>query len=141
MTNEQSTRRIKAAEGGFAAWSSGNADAPEKYFNPAASLYDVVAGEKLEGWQAIRSFFSSNLIAGSNLTLVPERYWVSDEGVALSWIMSFTVMDDTFGAENKGKRTRVMGMSSLEFDDQDLITSEVDYWSQADIPRSLGIVD
>ena len=141
MKDERSARRIKVAEGVFAAWSSGNADAPEKYFHPEGSLYDVVAGKKLEGWPAIRAFFAAEADPARNLTLIPERYWVSDEGVALSWVMSFTVLDDSFGAEHKGKRTRIMGMSNLTFNDNDLITSEVDYWSMTDIPRSLELTD
>ncbi len=141
MKDERSARRIKIAEGLFAAWSSGNADAPQNYFHPDGSLYDVVAGKKLEGWPAIRAFFAAEADPARKLTLIPERYWVNDEGVALSWIMSFTVLDDSFGADHKGKRTRIMGMSNLTFDDNDLITSEVDYWSMTDIPRSLELTD
>ncbi len=141
IRDERSIRRIKLAEGLFAAWSSGDADAPEQYFNPEGSLYDVVAGKKLEGWPAIRAFFAAEADPERKLTLIPERFWVSDEGVALTWIMSFKVLDDTFGAENKGKRTRIMGMSSIDFDDNDLVIREVDYWSMGDIPRSLGMTD
>ena len=86
----------------------------------------------------IRAFFAQGLTPDSDLELVPERYWISDDGVALTWIMSATVRDDTYGAENKGKKWRVMGMSSLDFNKDDLIVREVDYWTSTDIPRSLG---
>jgi hypothetical protein len=137
--DERSIKRIKLVEGLFKGWSSGNPDAPEKFFHPEGSLYDVVAGHKFQSWKEIRAFFAAEANPARNLTLVPERYWVSDAGVALTWIMSFTILDDSFGPENKGKRTRIMGMSSIDFDDNDLVVSEVDYWSMSDIPRSLGI--
>ncbi len=136
--DERSARRIQLAEDLFKAWSSGNADAPEKFFHPDGSLYDVVAGDEKDGWPAIRAFFAQGLTPGRNLELIPERYWISEEGVALTWIMSATVLDDAFGAENKGKRSRVMGMSSLDFDENDLIVREVDYWTRDDVARSLG---
>ena len=136
--DKRSARRIQLAEDVFKAWSSGDADAPEKFFHPDGSLYDVVAGHEHEGWPAIRAFFAQGLTPDSDLELVPERYWVSDDGVALTWIMSATVRDDTYGAENKGKKWRVMGMSSLDFNKDDLIVREVDYWTSTDIPRSLG---
>lgn len=136
--DERSARRIQLAEELFKAWSSGDADAPEKFFHPDGSLYDVVAGDEKDGWPAIRAFFAQGLTPGRNLELIPERYWISEEGVALTWIMSATVLDDAFGAENKGKRSRVMGMSSLDFDENDLIVREVDYWTRDDVARSLG---
>lgn len=139
MTADRDARRIKLAEGVFEAWSSGDADAPAKYFHPEGTLYDVVAAENFEGWPAIRAFFAQGLVPGRNLTLIPDRYWISEDGVALTWIMSSTVLDDTFGEENKGKRTRVMGMTCLDFDDNDLIIREVDYWTRDDVARSLGI--
>ena len=141
MQDERSARRIKLAEGLFEAWSSGDADAPEKFFHPEGTLYDVVAAENFEGWPAIHAFFAQGLTPGADLKLIPERYWTSDDGVALTWIMSFKVLDDAFGAENKGKRTRVMGMTCLDFDDNDLVVREVDYWTRDDVARSLGVVN
>ena len=82
-------------------------------------MYDVVAAENFEGWPAIRAFFAKGLAPGKDLTLIPDRYWVSDDAIALTWIMSSTVLDDSFGEHNKGKRTRVMGMTSLDFDDNE----------------------
>jgi len=136
---ERDARRIKLAEELFKAWSSGDADAPEKFFTPTGTLYDVVAGKLHDGWPEIREFFAGGLMPGRNLTLIPERYWVSDDGVALTWIMSMTITDDSMGPEIKGKRTRVMGMTELNYDEDDLVTKEVDYWTADDIPRSLGL--
>ncbi|MDP6828456.1 MAG: nuclear transport factor 2 family protein [Pseudomonadales bacterium] len=141
-TNEErNARRIQRAEDLFKAWSSGDADAPERFFKPTGTLYDVVAGELHDGWPEIRAFFAGGLAPGRNLELIPERYWVSDDGVALTWIMSSTITDDSLGPEIKGKRTRVMGMTSLDFDEDDLVIREVDYWTADDIPRSLGLKD
>ncbi len=71
--DERSARRIQLAEELFKAWSSGNADAPEKFFHPDGSLYDVVAGDEKDGWPAIRAFFAQGLTPGRNLELIPER--------------------------------------------------------------------
>ena len=51
--------RIELATKLFEAWSSGDADAPEQYFEPDGMLEDVVAGdEPHKGWPAIRAFFA-----------------------------------------------------------------------------------
>tara|TARA_B100001964_G_scaffold198360_1_gene224079 strand:+ start:818 stop:1261 length:444 start_codon:yes stop_codon:yes gene_type:complete len=139
QSGEKSTKRIQLATDLFKAWSSGDADAPEKFFHPEGTLHDVVAGETFDGWTAIRGFFARGLVPGKELTLIPERFWASDNGIALTWIMSSNVLDDTFGEHNKGKRTRVLGMTSLDFDDNDLVTAEVDYWTRDSVPRSLGV--
>ncbi|MBQ75260.1 MAG: hypothetical protein CMQ20_09595 [Gammaproteobacteria bacterium] len=138
-TGDKSAVRIQLAEDLFKAWSSGDVDAPEKFFHPKGTLHDVVAGETFDGWPAIRGFFANGLAPGMELALIPERYWVSDDGIALTWIMSSKILDDTFGEQNKGKRTRVMGMTSLDFDDNNLVVQEVDYWTRDSVPRSLGI--
>jgi len=39
-----SDARIQLATDLFAAWSSGNPDAPEPYLHPDAVLYDIVGG-------------------------------------------------------------------------------------------------
>jgi hypothetical protein len=135
----RAARRIQLAGELFKAWSSGDADAPARYFHPDGRLFDVVAGQTFEGWPAIRAFFAGGLAPGRNLELIPDRYWTSGDGVALTWIMSSTVLDDRFGAANRGRRSRVHGMSRLDFDADDRVVYEVDYWTRDEVARSLGV--
>ena len=51
--------RIDLAEKLFAAWSSGNPDAPKPYLAPDCVLYDIVGGEH-RGWETIRKFFAEH---------------------------------------------------------------------------------
>ena len=131
--------RITLATDLFAAWSSGNADAPEPFLHADAVLYDIVGGEH-QGWPAIRAFFANGISVWSDLVLAPEQFWVSDDGVALSWVMSATVpeqMGERFGAANVGKRWRSEGMTWLRLEDGK-VRREVDYHDSGAIMRSLS---
>ncbi len=129
--------RIDVATSLFAAWSSGDPDAPEKHLRPDATLYDIVGGEH-RGWPAIRAFFAVGLEKWPDLVLVPDQLWTNEAGVALSWVMSATVPDDRFGATNVGKTWRSEGMTSLELDGTTVVR-EVDYHDRGAIARSLGL--
>jgi steroid delta-isomerase-like uncharacterized protein len=129
---------IEIAKKLFLAWSSGNADAPAEYMTEDAVLYDIVAGEPKKGWPAIREFFANGLAHWPDLDLTPEKFWVNDTGVALTWLMTATVTDDRFGPEVKGKKWASEGMSYLEFRDGK-VCYEVDYHNGANVMRSLGL--
>ena len=45
----------------FAAWSSGDVDAPREFLTEDAVLYDIVEGNPKQGWPAIREFFGATL--------------------------------------------------------------------------------
>ena len=131
--------RITLATELFAAWSSGDADAPAPYLHPDAVLYDIVGGEH-QGWPAIRAFFANGITVWSDLVLAPEQFWTSDDGVALSWMMSATVpeqMAQRFGADNVGKKWCSEGMTWLRIDDGK-VRREVDYHDSGAIMRSLS---
>lgn len=120
--------RLRLATDLFAAWSSGDIDAPAAYLHDDAVLYDIVGGQH-EGWPAIRSFFGYGLQRFPDLTLVPEQFWTSDDGVALTWVMSASVTDATaarFGVEHLGRRWSSEGMSWLRIVDGK-VAREVDY--------------
>ena len=61
--NPDTDPRLDLARNLFAAWSSGDADAPEQYLTPDAVLYDIVGGEH-RGWPAIRAFFAAGCGCG-----------------------------------------------------------------------------
>lgn len=137
-TDERTDERIDLATRLFAAWSSGDADAPEPFLAPDAVLYDIVGGEH-HGWPAIRAFFASGLQRFPDLVLAPEQFWTSDDGVALSWVMSATVteaMGARFGAANVGRAWRSEGMTWLRIRDGRVVR-EVDYHDSAASMRSL----
>ena len=129
--------RIDVARDLFAAWSSGDADAPEPYLRPDATLYDIVGGEH-RGWPAIRAFFAAGLERWPDLVLAPEAYWTNDTGVALSWVMTASVPDERLGAANVGRTWRSEGMTHLELDGTTVVR-EVDYHDRGAIARSLGL--
>jgi hypothetical protein len=131
-------KEIEIAKKLFLGWSSGDADAPAPYMTEDAVLYDVVAGDAKEGWPAIREFFADGLKVWTDLDLTPEKFWVNDKGVALTWLMSATVPDERFGAAVKGKKWYSEGMSYLEFEG-DRVKYEVDYHNGANVMRSLGL--
>ena len=120
----------------FAAWSSGDPDAPRALLRDDAVLDDVIGGV-YHGWPAIRAYFQHGLERYPDLTLVPTGdFWHRDDGVALTWVMSASVRDDSFGPDAKGMRWQANGMSYLIFDD-DLLAREVDYHDAGSRARSI----
>lgn len=135
MTGEE---RIEIAKKLFAAWSSGDPDAPAEFLTEDAVLHDIVAGDDKAGWPAIRDFFQMTLNIMPGVVLEPNAFWVNEDGLALRWHMSATVQTDMFGPEHKGKTWHSDGMSTLEFRG-DKVCREVDYHHGPAVLRSLGI--
>jgi ketosteroid isomerase-like protein len=137
-TNATTERRIAIAKDVFAAWSSGDADAPEQFFTPDATLFDVASGQ-FDGWPAIRAFFAKGLAKWDDLVLAPDEFWANDSGLALHYLMSATIKDaSTYGAEHVGKVWKVDVMSFLRFDG-DRLCYEADFHDRGSRARSLGI--
>jgi ketosteroid isomerase-like protein len=131
-------KRIEIAKQLFAGWSSGDVDAPEPFMTPDAVLNDVASG-RFEGWPAIRAFFGQGLAKWDDLELLPDEFWVNDDGLALHYVMSATVKDpDRFGPEHVGKKWSVEVMSLLHFDG-DRVCYEADFHAPGARNRSLGI--
>ena len=139
MSNEVlGQRRIEIATKLFQGWSSGDPDAPAAHFAPDGVLDDVASG-RFEGWPAIRSFFARGLTRTTDLTLVPDEFWVNDSGLAVHYIMSGNVvLPDTFGPEYVGRRWSVSCLSYLRFRD-DVVYYEADFHDKSARAKSLGI--
>lgn len=132
-----SDTRIAVGEAVFAAWSSGDPDAPTRYFHPDAVLHDTASGT-FSGWPEIRAFFGRGLAKWDDLALVPEEWWTSESGVAVRYWMSATVRDaTTYGPDAVGRRWQVEVMSHLRFEG-DLVVYEADFHDKGARARSLG---
>jgi hypothetical protein len=135
--DETDLARIEVTQALFAAWSSGDLDAPRKYLTDEPVLWDSVGGRK-EGWAAIRDYFSHGLERYPDLALVPTgEYWARPDGLALQWEMSATVIDDSMGEGHVGKKWSAPGLSFLVFDGLK-ISAEYDYHDNGARQRSLG---
>jgi ketosteroid isomerase-like protein len=102
-------------------------------------VLDDIVGGCHRGWPTIRAFFAQGLAAWPDLVLAPEQYWTSDDGVALSWLMTATVTEAgsaRVGTEYIGKQWRSRGMSSLHIVDGK-VAREVDYYDSAAVLKSL----
>ncbi len=133
----QQDARIQLATDLFKAWSSGNADAPRPYLSEDAVLEDIVGG-KFQGWPAIRKFFADGVAKWPDLKLEPTQFWVSDDGVALTWTMTATQVGPEFGPDAVGKVWRSPGMSFLVIKNGKVVR-EVDYHDRGNVPLSLGV--
>jgi hypothetical protein len=131
------SKQIEVARRVFAGWSSGDPDAPEPFFTPEATLFDVASGQ-FDGWPAIRAFFARGLSRCDNLTLVPTEFWSNDDGLAVHYVMSAGVIDpSTFEPELVGRRWSVGAMSFLRFDG-DRVSYEADFHDKGSRLKSLG---
>ena len=134
--DETDLARIQVATALFAAWSSGDVDAPRPHLTDEPVLWDSVGGLK-EGWPAIREYFGHGLERYPDLALVPTgEFWARPDGLALQWEMSASVIDDSMGAEHIGKRWVVPGLSFLVFDGM-RVAAEYDYHDKGARQRSL----
>ncbi len=128
---------IEIAKQLFAAWSSGDIDAPAAFLTEDAVLLDIVAGDAKEGWPAIREFFGTTLRISPGIVLAPDAFWLNETGVALRWHMSATA-SELFPESVHGKTWHSDGMSTLEFRG-DKVCREVDYHHGGNVLRSLGL--
>jgi hypothetical protein len=134
--DETDLARIEVATKLFAAWSSGDLDAPKPYLTEDPILWDSVGGLK-EGWDAIREYFGHGLQRYPDLALIPTgEFWARPDGLALQWEMSASVIDDSMGAEHVGKTWTVPGLSFLLFDGMK-VAAEYDYHDKGARQRSL----
>jgi hypothetical protein len=134
--NELDMQRIEIVKQLFAAWSSGDADAPSAFMAENSILWDSIGGQK-DGWPAIREYFGHGLERYPDLVLEPTgEFWARPDGIALQWVMSATVLDDSKGAEHKGKKWIVEGLSFIVFDGL-TVTLEADYHEGTSRDRSL----
>jgi hypothetical protein len=128
--------RVARATQLLAAWSSGDVDAPRAFLTDDAVLDDVIGGV-YRGWPAIRAYFQRGLDRYPDLRLEPTGdFWHRDDGLALTWIMSASVWDDSFGPGARGLRWEARGMSYLVFDG-DLVAHEVDFHDAGSRQRSI----
>ncbi|WP_213571325.1 nuclear transport factor 2 family protein [Rhodococcus sp. USK13] len=110
----------------FAAWSSGDLDAPAEYLVDEPVLEDSVGG-RYKGWEAIRAYFGHGLARYPDLVLEPTgEFWHRPDGLALTWTMSATQTDSSLGDEYVGRRWSVPGMSFIVFEG-DSISYEMDF--------------
>ncbi len=134
--DETDLARIDVATKLFAAWSSGDLDAPRQYLTDDPTLWDSVGGLK-EGWTAIREYFGHGLERYPDLVLVPTgEFWSRPDGLALQWEMSASVIDESMGAEHVGKTWKVPGLSFLIFEGMK-VAAEYDYHDKGARQRSL----
>jgi len=131
-------RRIEIAKALFAAWSSGDPDAPGQYLTDDAVLDDVASG-RFEGWPAIRAFFASGLTRTDDLVLAPDEFWANADGLALHYKMRGKVkLPETYGPEHVGRAWEVDVMSYLRFRG-DKVCFEADFHDKGARRRVLGL--
>ncbi len=128
---------IEIARKLFAAWSSGDPDAPREFLTDDAVLYDIVEGNPKEGWAAIREFFGTTLAISPGVVLAPQEFWLNEAGVAVRWQMS-AVAGELFPEDVRGKKWQSEGMSTLEFRDGK-VCREVDFHHGPNVLKSLGL--
>jgi ketosteroid isomerase-like protein len=128
---------VEVARKLFAAWSSGEVDAPREFLTEDAVLYDIVEGNPKEGWPAIREFFGLTLGITPGVVLAPQEFWINENGVAVRWHMS-AVAGDMFPTDVRGKKWHSEGMSTLEFRNGK-VCREVDFHHGGNVLRSLGL--
>lgn len=102
-------------------WGADHPDTPLQFMTEDCVMRDIVGhAEAMRGHDAIRNFWAA---AAGRLKVPPEEIFVSDNGVALTW-MAYNQITE---GDDKGKWRCGEGMSRLEFRDGK-VCLEVDYW-------------
>ncbi|MBW2314665.1 MAG: nuclear transport factor 2 family protein [Deltaproteobacteria bacterium] len=106
-------------------WSGGQPESPLQFLTDDVVMRDIAAhAGPMRGHAAVVEFFGP---MAPFLKVWPEEYFVSDDGVALTWMAYIHITNDHQGKENRGKWLCCEGMSRLEFRDR-LVSVEIDYW-------------
>lgn len=111
----------------FAAWSSGDIDAPGAFVTEDFRLCDTAFDQECKGWPAAREFFAYALENNPGVHMRPTDIWCTDEeNLALvRWVM-------TGSSAATGRLWEVEGVSTLRFRDG-LVCEEIDYYTPAPI--------
>lgn len=129
-------QRITTIKKLFAAWSSGNVDAPGRFLGPDATLWDNANGE-FKGWEQIRAFFAKGVDRYPDLSLVPSGdYWLGTDSIALTWTMSATP-EGRPPASSSDEKWHVPGMSIIHFDGLKVVREE-DYHDKASQQQAIA---
>lgn len=106
-------------------WSGGKPEAPLPFLTDDIVMRDIVAHPgAMRGHEAIMAFFGP---VAANLKVMPEEYFLNEEGLSLTWVAYIAIKDEAHGPENKGRYLCGEGMSRLEFRG-DKVCLEIDYW-------------
>lgn len=106
-------------------WGGKTPDAFVPFVTEDFVMRDIVGhSAPMRGHKAVMDFWG--FVAG-NLKVMPEEVFVSENGMALTWMAYIRITDDSQGPGNKGKWQCGEGMSRLEFRDGK-VCLEVDYW-------------
>ena len=134
--DETDLARIEVATALFAAWSSGDVDAPRAYLTDDPMLWDSVGGLK-QGWPAIREYFGHGLERYPDLVLAPTgEFWARPRRPGPA------VGDERHrdrrlhGPGASGRKWSVPGLSFLVFDGL-TVAAEYDYHDKGARQRSL----
>ena len=107
-------------------WGGDTPEAPLQFMTEDVVMRDILGhAEAMRGYQDVMDFWGRS---AGNLRVPPEEIFVSENGIAMTWMAYIRITDDSEGAENKGKWRCGEGMSRLEFRDG-LVCLEVDYWN------------
>lgn len=123
MTDEE---KIEVARRLFEeGWSGDKTESPLQFLTDDVVMRDIVAHpEAMHGHGGIVDFFGPG---AGGLRVMPEEYFLSDNGLALTWMAYLHITNDHHGPENRGKWLCGEGMSRLEFRGGK-VCLEIDYW-------------
>ena len=106
-------------------WSGGKPESPLPYLTDDAVMRDILGHpEAMVGHEAIVAFFAPVAPA---LKVMPEEYFLNEDGLALTWMAYIEITGDQHGPENVGRWLCGEGMSRLEFL-EGKVSLEIDYW-------------
>ena len=124
MSVEETLKRL------FAAWSSGDADAPGAYVTEDFRLCDTAFAQECNGWPAAREFFAYAMALNPGVCMQPKDIWLTDEPdlAIVRWLMTGSNADT-------GKPWEVEGLSTLRFRDG-LVCEEIDYYTPTPVQQA-----
>jgi hypothetical protein len=106
-------------------WSGGHPEAPLPFLTDDAVMRDILGHpEAMRGHAQIVEFFGP---VAKHLRVWPEEYFLSDDGIALTWMAYIHIDNEQHGPENRGRWLCGEGMSRLEFRGGK-VSLEIDYW-------------
>lgn len=107
-------------------WGGDAPEAPLQFMTEDVVMRDILGhAEEMRGYQDVIDFWGKS---AGHLRVPPEEVFISEGGIAMTWMAYIRIRDDSLGVENEGRWQCGEGMSRLEFRDG-LVCLEIDYWA------------
>ena len=123
----------------YAAWSRQDAEAVMAFFAAESTFEDLAFAARFEGLEQIRSFVDLTYAGSPDFEVRPTQIVCDGMTAAAAWTMLGTHSGDFPDLPATGAEFEVRACSVVNFDENQLIRTIVDYWNPLEFRACVGL--